>query len=224
VKKALQFSPALVIATLLAILWFAIWLSLFEPIGVTRAEPSIAPTTTYLPVIDEPFRTLRSPMLFALPSQYGFSGTFPARYATAEISLEAPQQKEFVLAREAVRTPPPSTRTLDPVPLLEEALTRPAIGPKPPTLPQPEQTAFYFSKELQQRLVENPSLDIPGALPDSVKASVTVLPNGKVGQLFFDTPLENPALAGALRKLKFRPADGYTSGQLEIRFVSEGSL
>lgn len=223
-KTRIQLIPELLIAIVCASLWFALWLSMVHPLPQLSVRPSIKPQTAYLPAIDETFRTLRSPTLFALPSESGFSGIFPARYATAELSLEAPRQKEFELSREAVRMPPPSTRTLDPVPLLQESLPHPATGPQVANPPLPQQTAFYFSRELQHRLAQPPQLDIDGPLPDTVNVSMTVLADGRVGQLFFETPVQNASLAGALRKIKFRPAAGSTSGQLEIRFVPEGSL
>jgi len=222
VKQRLQLSPALTAAILCALLWFAFWLIAFHPRPIRKITATVYPAAIFLPAGAEDIREIRSPTLFALPSEQGFSGTFPESHVNLKLSLDQPDQPKFYLPREpADRTPPTQISLLETVPPLQSQLPAPGAT-HTGSAPRPERIALFFSPSLQVRMPDPVELDLSGTLPPSVRIHLTIRPNGTVEQALFETPVENSTLAGAVRKLRFAPAAEQTSGWLDIRFTAGG--
>lgn len=224
-KTRLKISPALGAALLCAILWFAFWLTAFTIQPLIKTIPQRHPTATYLPAGAENTRELLAPTLFALPSAQGFSGVFPETRVHMDLSLNQPEQApqpEFYLQYEPTpRTEPDQVSLIETAPIPRAALPAPGTDPIQ-TAPRPGRIALFLSPELQPRTTEPMHLSISGELPSSVRVSLSVQPDGTVDQAFFETPIENAALAGAIRKLQFKPSATRTDGWLEIRFTPGG--
>lgn len=218
-------SKALGAALLCAILWFTFWLTAFTIQPVIKTIPQRHPPATYLSASAEYPRELLAPTLFALPSAQGFSGVFPESRVYMDLSLNQPKQinhPEFYLPYEPTqRTEPDQVSLIEPAPIPRSALPAPGTTPIK-TAPRPGRIALFFSPELQPRTNESMQLSIPGELPSSIRVSLSVQPEGTVDQAFFETPVENTALAGAIRKLQFKPSATRTVGWLEIRFTPGG--
>lgn len=233
-KFRLQLSPAFAGATACALLWFAVWLIPFRPAARGKMTPPVRPAVCLWPGGAETIREIRSPSRFALPSEQGFSGTFPA----ARINLlvpsagtemksrinppDNPAQDNSYLPRDPIaRTQPDPISLLEKIPRLTTDLPMPTVLPAS-IIPQPPRIALFLSPELQTRSDEPPQLTVPGDLPTSVRIHLGIRPDGTVDQALFETPVQNDALAGAIRRLRFKPDAGRTEGWLELRFTPEG--
>ncbi len=232
-KHRLQLSPAFAAATVCALLWFALWLIPFRPIPLRAILSPTRPAAALCPPDAETTRELRSPTLFALPSEEGFSGTFP----TSRINLFVPTTGHAVsnplpeprinpadsqytyLPRAPVTRPEPDQISLrEALPRLKTDL--PAPGARASSaLPQPDRIALFLSPELQTRTDSPLQLTVSGELPSSVRIHLSIRPDGTVDQSIFETPVENETLAGAIRQLRFKPASSRTDGWLELRFT-----
>ena len=215
-KTRLQFTPALTAAILCALAWFALWLTAFRPIPEPAVETPRRTAAAVCPATDDP---LRAPSLFALPAKEGFSGTFPEKQVYVEIDLERPRQPETYLSRQPTASAAPDqTELIESIPLPHSDLPLPE-GTRTKVIRRPGPIALFFSPELQPR-AQTTSLAGVEPLPvASVRIHLTVRPDGTVAHAFFETPMEQPALLSAVRKLRFRPASVQTDGWLDIRFT-----
>ncbi|MBC8206520.1 MAG: hypothetical protein ISR85_04860 [Kiritimatiellales bacterium] len=237
-KLRLQLTPALVAATVCALLWFAAWLIPFRPTPQREIIPLIRPAVCFWPGGAETIREIRSPSLFALPSEQGFSGNFPESRINLLVPSagdipgiaiksritppEHPAQNESYLMRNpVVRTQPDTVSLLETIPRLTTDLPFPNVRPAS-IIPQPDRIALFLSPELRARSDAPPQLAVPGELPASVRIHLSIRPDGTVDQALFETPVQNDALAGAIRQLRFEPATVRTEGWLELRFTPGG--
>ena len=221
-KTRIQFTPALIIAIVCSLAWFALWLSAFRPVP----EPSVSPeprlVATVFPATDKTLNPFRAPTLFALPSEQGFSGTFPEERINVHLSLERPLQPETYLPRQPVDTPSPNpTQLTESIPLPESELPMPGAT-RTTVIRQPEKISLFFSPELASRATE---IKIPAeinTLPDSsIRIRLSVRPDGGIAHAFFENPTEQPSLLRAIRNLRFTPTSEKTEGWLDIRFTPD---
>ena len=164
---------------------------------------------------------IRSPSRIALPSKEGFSGTFPESKVHLNLSLSRPEQPTLYLqSNPTPRFRPEQPHLREDVPLPKPPLATPTIT-QPLVIPQSGQTEFFFSAELESRIIRPIQINPSGDLPRSIRAHVYVDLNGMVSQTLLDRPVENNTLAGEIRKLRFKPASSPTDGWIEIRFTEE---
>ena len=207
-------------AAVCALAWFAFWLSAFRLSPEPAPEPTFRPGVAVCPATDPTLNTLQAPTLFALPSEQGFSGTFPANQVNVRLSLEQPSQSETYLSRQPISTPTPDQNQLfENIPRFESELPAPG-GTRTTVIRNPEKVAFFFSPELAPRATETkPPIEIESLSEGSVRIRLTVRSDGTVAHAFFETPTKQPALLSAVRKLRFAPTPKETSGWLNIRFT-----
>ncbi len=232
-KHRLQLSPAFAGATACALLWFALWLIPFRPVPLRTMLSPTRPAATFCPAGAETIRELRSPTLFALPSEEGFSGTFPESHInlfvpTAGHDVGDPLPESRINPADSQYTYLPRAPFARPEPdqiSLREALPRLKTDLPSPgaclssAIPQPDRIALFLSPELQTRTNSPLQLKVSGELPTSVRIHLSICPDGIVDQAIFETPVENETLAGAIRQLRFKPASSRTDGWLELRFT-----
>jgi len=236
VKHTLQLSTAMGIATIFALLWFALWLVPFRPAPPPGAPAPAARPAAFLNTEIQDQQGLKSPALFALPSKKGFSGGFPeaginllmpsgeagAGSLLPESSLREPEPPRYVARKPAERESPDQVSLQEAIPELKMELPAPATRPMSSVL-QPKKIALFLSPELQTRTDEPLELKLSGTLPPSVRVYLGIRPDGTVDQVLFGTPVENSALAGAIRKLRFKPAARRTDSWLDLRFTPGGT-
>ncbi len=214
--------PAFAAALLCTTAWFAVWLTAFQPLPARHEMRPDQPKVALLPAGPEP-DPLSRPTLFALPAEQGFSGTFPEPRMHLALKLDHPQQPDYYLPRETAASPAPK----------EIQFTEPASLPQAGQLSAPDTVPFaaaasqpgiflHLSPGLRLRTDSPFLLDGIGPLPDFLKAHLKVETDGRVSQCFFDTPVDNSALNGALRSLHFHPVPEATDGWLEIRVNPAG--
>jgi len=240
VKHRLQFNPTMGIALVCALLWFALWLVPFHPAPLHENRPPARPSTAFRPDGVKTFRRLRSPALFALPSEQGFSGDFPKDRINLFVpangtnnvdntlpetrisSSTQPDNQPFYLPRSPVERAEPDQISLQ-EPMPQPKMDLPAPGAHPTAIIlQPDRIALFLSPELLARVDAPPQLTVPGILPTSVRIHLGIRPDGTVDQVLFETPVENEALAGTVRQLRFKPAAVRTDSWLDLRFTPEG--
>lgn len=216
----LQITPVLIFAFACSVAWFAFWLLPFRPIPEPVFRQESRPPAAVCPAVDETLESLQAPTLFALPSEEGFSGTFPEKRINMALSVKQPHQPETYLARQTTAaSAPDQTKLIERIPLPQSELPVPGATPTA-VVRQPEKIAFFFSPELAARAAEiEPPTDIESLPGSSVRIRLTVRPDGSVAHAFFETPVEQPALLGSVRKLRFAPAPEETAGWLDIRFT-----
>ncbi|HKL22500.1 MAG TPA: hypothetical protein VJ904_11890 [Tichowtungia sp.] len=237
-KPSPQLTPAFAAAVFCALLWFALWLIPFRPATPQTARTAVPRPAGILPGAADRTPEVRSPVLFALPAEKGFSGTFPQAHINGLISpgetntirpLPDPGLTEHPAGRPRYLPRTPVERKVPDQVALQEAIPEikqdlPAPGTRSTfSVPQPERIALFLSPELQKRTDKPLTLDLPGTLPPSVRIHLGIRPDGTVDQVLFDQPVENKALAGAIRKLRFTPAAGRTDSWLDLRFTPGGS-
>ena len=218
-KNRFHFNPILALAVACTLLWFGFWIVAFEPAPApTEKVTATRPTASFWPKGAEPIRALHSPTLFAFPSEQGFSGTFPENNVNLKLSFERPKQPDLYLETNLIpRAQPTHPLVNDKITLPQPALPIPTTT-QPLSIPQPKGITLFLSPELQARSTDTLELDLSGELPDTIRVELQILPDGTVGQAFFDEPVQNKALLGAIRRLHFAPALDTTTGWLEIRF------
>lgn len=208
-----------------AALWFALWLTAFEVQPIRKMLPPTYPAATFLPVGAEKIRKFLTPSLFALPAEQGFSGVFPESRVHMELSLdqlEPTEQTEFYLPHKPVkRAEPDQASLMEVTPIPRSGLPAPGTA-RIKAAPYPGRIALFLSRELQSRANGPMQLALTGELPTSVRVHIRIQPDGTVDRTLFETPVENKALAGAIRQLQFTPATEQTTGWLEIRFTPGG--
>lgn len=170
-------------------------------------------------------RMIKSPTLFSLPSELGFS---------RELKLNDVQNKKTItplqVHSESFHTIDFGAREngkqLHPRELMISETQREAILPSGKSLPiQPRMGAkrIYLSPELERRLMGSvelpPDLVMPADQPWTVRASVHVSAQGAVEHVMLEQPLDSPSLnqqvLQMIYKLRFTPGDAVDSS-LEI--------
>ena len=222
-KIHVQFTPVLTAAILCAAGWFALWLFAFRPAPLRPATPSMHPEVTRLVTDDETLRKLKTPTLFALPADAGFSGRFVENQVNLRLTLEKPATSIRYLPKENSAAPD-VTRTLltAETALPQGALPAPGTAPRPAIWPA-AYTQLFLSPELKPRASEPPQLNIAASgLPETVRVNLAVRADGTVESAFFDAPVTNAALLSAIRQLQFNPSKEKTDGWIDIRFAQEG--
>ena len=210
-------------ALLCASAWFALWLTAFHPQPVPPPNQPVHPSLALYPaqLADAPHFT--QPTLFALPVKEGFSGTFPESRVYLNLKPEHPQQPDFFLQQRPHSKPlRKQIRFIEPVSLPQSGqLTVPGVAQQTDSKP-PTGLFLILSPKLQART--DRALQLKGSenLPAFVRIQLKVDPEGAVSQCFFETPLENDALARIIRALRFNPAPTETDGWLELRNIPEG--
>ena len=221
-KFRVQFTPTLMVAIVCALAWFALWLLAFRPVPEPAHTPEPRLAAAVFSATDETLSPFRAPTLFALPSEQGFSGTFPEDRIDIRPSLEQPRQMETYLPRQPTDTPAPNpTQLTENIPLPESELPTPGAT-RTTVIRHPEKIAFFFSPELASRAAEiEPPAEITALPSASIRIRLAVRPVGSVAHAFFETPTEHPPLLSAIRKLRFTPTPEKTEGWLDIRFTPD---
>ncbi len=217
----LSFAAALLCATA----WFAVWLTAFRPAPAARVIHPTNPSVALRPALASQPDALSRPSLFALPSEQGFSGTFPETRIDQSLKLAHPGLPDFYLPRETAARPAPSQiQFVEPVSLPKAGqLSVPGIArPETAARPSDASTFLFLSPNLRLRSDSPFLLGSVGPLPDFLRAHLRVETDGTVSQCFFETPLENSALDGVIRGLHFHPVQQATDGWLEIRVSPNG--
>ena len=222
-KIRVQFTPVLTAAILCAVGWFALWLFAFRPAPLRPATPSVHPEVIRLVADDETLRKLKAPTLFALPADAGFSGRFVDNQVNLRLTLEKPATSVRYLPKENSAAPDVNRALLTAETVLPQgALRAPGTAPRPAIRPVAG-TQLFLSPELKLRASDLPQLHIAVAgLPETVRANLVVRADGTVESAFFDAPVTNAALLGAVRQLQFNPSKENTEGWIDIRFTQEG--
>lgn len=221
-KTCIQFTPETTLAILCATGWFALWLLVFQPKPVPPQIPVTDPEFIRLIADDETMNRLKAPTLFALPSIEGFSGKFLETRIDLPLTLEKPTDPARYLPRK--KTPSPA---INPALLMGKTAFSQRPLPVPDNTPstrnpQPDAIQLFLSPELSRRSGRPLSLTVAKAgLPDTLRVNLTVRADGTVESAFFEEPVANTALAGAIRKLQFKPGKQKTEGWMDIRFPSE---
>jgi hypothetical protein len=222
VKRHVQWTPALMAALLCAVVWFGLWLIPFRPLRDRPVKDAAVPDVVYLAADDDAVRVLRDPTLFALPSENGFSGDFPSGRIRLSLRLEKESDPVRFLPRPAPR---PAVLNSDELlgddPRRQQALPERMKRPYPDSLPQ-DPGRLFLSPELQARAAG--TLRIAAGitnLPETVRAHLSIRADGTVERVMLHTPVENPALLPALRRLRFTPDDRPAAGEISIRFLPE---
>ena len=223
-KIRIHLTPALTIALLCAVGWFAFWLLAFRPAPLRSALPSIHPEWIRLPADDKILNKITLPTLFALPSAEGFSGQFIKDKIAVERTPKKPDDPTRYLSHGNDSAP-----GIRPSLLLKEAALPKNALPLPGVLPRvavpPETGArFFLSPELKGRASELPQLTIADpSLPENIRVNLAIRTDGTVKSAFFENPVTNVALLSAVRQLQFKPAQTETDGWIDIRFAREGA-
>jgi len=221
VKIRIQLTPVLTAALLCAAGWFALWLFAFQPAPLRPETSAPHPEVTRLVTDDETLRKLKTPTLFALPSDAGFSGRFLENQVTRALTLEKTNSPVRYLPPGPAASPGVDRRLLMTATALPES-ELPALGAAPRTAIRPAAgTQLFLSPELQARAGDIP-LHLAADGPDgTVRVNLSVRADGTVEYAFFETPVTNAALLNAVRKLPFKPAGKKTEGWMDIRFAQE---
>lgn len=224
-KLRIQVSSELTAALICAAGCFSAWVLAFRPVFPPPVVPP-APHAelTRLIASEKILDQLKTPTLFALPSEAGFSGKFIEgkieRHITPEKQVPAEQYLPMILP--AVPALDPDQLTEKTVPL-DEALPEPGIAPKH-AAQTATGTCLFFSPQLKDRSIPLPADTFPVADSlDAVRVNLSVRADGTVASAFFDSPVTNAALLNAVRRLPFKPAAEQTDGWVEIRFAQKGA-
>ena len=181
------------------------------------------PEVSRLVANDEALRKLKTPTLFALPSDAGFSGRFVENQVNLRLTLEKPAASTRYLQKEN-STAPDVNRTL----LTAETILPRGALPAPGTASRPAirpaaGAQLFLSPELKLRAGNTLQLNIAASgSPETVRVNLVVRADGTVESAFFDAPVTNGALLSAVRQLQFNLSKEKTEGWIDIRFAQEG--
>ena len=214
-----EFSAALLCAAAAAGLWF----SVFRPAFPGTASVPARPELIRLIADDETLDKLKTPTLFALPSEEGFSGKFLKDRMDIRHLYEKPASPARYLPNREIPAPGIDKALLNRESLLpQEALPVPGTALRTP-FSADAATRLFFSPELEARRSDD---HLPGVfrsgIPETVRVNLAVRPDGSVEYALFETPVTNTALLRAVRQMNFRPSAKQTQGWMDIRFVPEG--
>jgi hypothetical protein len=223
VKIRVQFTPVLTAALLCAAGWFALWLFAFRPAPLRPAIPEVHPEVIRLVTDNETLRKLKTPTLFALPADAGFSGRFIENQVNLRLTLEKPAAPVRYLPKENSVAPDVNRALLTAETVLPQgALPAPGTAPRPAIRPATG-TQLFLSPELKPRASDLSQFNITASgLPETVRVNLAVRADGTVEYAFFDAPVTNAALLSAVRQLQFNPSKEKTEGWIDIRFAQEG--
>jgi hypothetical protein len=223
VKIRVQFTPVLTVALLCAAGWFALWLFAFRPAPLRPAMPEVRPEVIRLATDGGTLRKLKTPTLFALPSDAGFSGRFVENQVNLRLTLEKPAASARYLPKENGTAPDVNRTLLTAEPVLPQgALPAPGTAPRAAIRPAAG-IQLFLSSELKPRAGNMLQLNIAASgLPETIRVNLAVRADGTVESAFFDAPITNTALLGAVRQLRFTPSKEKTEGWIDIRFTQEG--
>ncbi|VGO21574.1 hypothetical protein [Pontiella sulfatireligans] len=218
-------------------LCFAVMMHLLLFMAVHPATEGLAaasrpPKTSYLPqsggtlsMSGVAVRTIKSPVIFSLPSGMGFSRELQRRDVRTRLTFSQQVQSEHFLNVAPVG---PGYGAL----VVPQELMLTAKGGSAPSLPdagveslekRPSARRVNLAPELMARLVDGvvlpPELNQEVEVPWEVRASVTVSEQGAVKHVFLDQPLEsaplNQRVLLLLYGLHFK-SGGPVEGSIEI--------
>ena len=166
-------------------------------------------------------RTIRSPVMFSLPSVMGFTQELVNNDVRTKLSFLQPVKTEHFLRDETV--PHYSGKRLVPLELMVYSREK---GPALPTVvvagepPRMAVTRVVLSPELKSRLVGGivlpPELNGAVATPWEVHASISVSEQGAVRHILLEQPLESPErnqqILRLLYSLRFKGGPPIESG------------
>ncbi|MEI8206183.1 MAG: hypothetical protein WCG03_04835 [Kiritimatiellales bacterium] len=222
-KIRVQFTPVLSVALLCASGWFSLWLFTFRPTPHRATISDVHTEVIRLVTDNETLRKLKTPTLFALPANAGFSGRFVENQVNLRLTLEKPAAPVRYLPKENSVSPDVNRALLtEETGLPQGALPAPGTVPRLAIRPAAG-TQLFLSPKLKLRVSDLPQLHIAASgLPETVRANLAVRADGTVESAFFDAPITNTALLNAVRQLQFNPSKEKTEGWLDIRFAPEG--
>lgn len=195
----------IILATGAALLLHMLLFAAVQPTSDRAIDrPSVPPRTRYLPasaedtaVADSTVRTVRSPVMFSLPSSMGFSQELVDNDVKTKLSFLQPVKTEHFL--EGATSSRYSDVQLAPLDLMVSK------GDKGPPLPfvfadaEPPRlvaTRVALAAELKSRLVGGivlpPQLNREVETPWEVHASISVSEQGAVRHILLEQPLESP--------------------------------
>ncbi len=226
-------SRAIVLATLVAAMMHLLLFAAIRPkADVNLTGIPVPPKTVYLLPLSETVsmsgkevRTIRSPVMFSLPSNMGFSRELTQQDVRTRLTFSQEMETEqfldvgFVSGEKA--------GTLD-----SKGLMLTAAASAGPGLPveifqanekRPAPPRVNLAPELKKRLaggvVLPPELNKDSSSPWEIHASVRVTESGMVRHVFLDKPLEsvqlNQSLLQLLYDLRFKPGPSI-EGSIEI--------
>lgn len=222
-KPRIQLTPELTAALLCAAAGSIFWLSAFRPgIPQTAAIPQ-RPEFIRLIADDETLNKLKTPTLFALPSEEGFSGKFLENRVDLRLIHEKTSSPARYLPSRETPAPGIDRTLLNTAPAIpQESLPVPGAAPRP-VLSAGASVRLFFSPGLEARR-GGASLSGTGlsGVPETVRIHLAVRPDGSVEYALFETPVTNAALLRAVRQMNFSPSGERTEGWMDIRFAPEG--
>lgn len=223
-------SRAIVLATSLAVLMHLLLFASIRPNNdVGLGGMPVPPKTTYLmqseedlPMSAKEVRTIRSPVLFSLPSRMGFSRELTEQDVETRLTFSQDVESEQFLSINYAGLQ--SKRMIDP-----KSLMLTATDPSGPDLPteiyqfkgkQVAAPRVNLAPQLKERLdggiVLPPELNKESANPWAIHASLSVSEAGMVQHVFLDQPLElvelNQQLLQLLYGLRFKPGKRIEAG------------
>ena len=227
-KRTLELASCLAVVLHLALFFFV------RPApGIGLAGSRVPPKTHYLakapgalPVDGADARVIWSPLLFALPSEMGFSrNLLQERPRTPTGESPQAELESFLAVDIASRS---AGTPFDPQDLMVTA-----FDPAAPSLPanglgpvsrRPAARRVYVAPELKERLeggiVLPPALNKEVETAWEVRAAVSISEQGAVRHVFLDQPLESAKLNNQVLRLlyglHFKPGKEPVEGHIEI--------
>jgi len=218
-----------------AIIFHLLLFSIATPLASKKQPLPTPPKTTYMfpqqnstnSSSTQIQQNIWSPLLFAFPSEVGFSRDYLKQRLQTRITFPAPEKTEYFLkiSLQELFGIHSSTET-------QKLLTR----PQKTTLPIPQNNSFIqslkkttppryrFSSNLKSRinlpLTFSDLLNRPTSKPWGIRARVSVSAYGRVTHLFLQNPIKDPTLNQAILlwiyNLQFKPALQSTTGTIEL--------
>jgi len=223
VKPSIQLTPELTAALICAAAGSVLWISVFRPALPQTAGIAQRPEFIRLIADDETLNKLKTPTLFALPSEEGFSGKFLENRLDLRLIHEKTSSPARYLPNREIPAPGIDRTLLSTAPVVpQQPLPVPGASPRP-ALPADDSVRLFFSPGLEARrggaFFSGTGLS---GVPETVRINLAVRPDGSVEYALFETPVTNAALLRAVRQMNFRPAGERTEGWMDVRFATEG--
>jgi len=220
------------LAVCLAVMMHLLLFMLMRPASSPVVGVRVPPATSYLPQSAEQLpmsgnavRTIKSPVVFSLPSSMGFSRELLQQDVSTRLTISQQVQPERFLEIESAG---PGGDAL----VVPQELMLTAGGAAAPRLPvgnvealekRPSARRVHLAAELKERLVGGvvlpPELNQEVEAPWEVRASVSVSTQGSVKHVFLDQPLAsaplNQKVLQLLYGLRFK-SGGPVEGSIEI--------
>ena len=226
-------SRAILLATLLAVMMHLLLFAAIRPkTDINLVGIPVTPKTSYLSSSSVEFamsgkevRTIRSPVLFSLPSNMGFSRELTQQDVHTRLTFSQDVKSERFLAVNYAEGQ--SGRLLEPKNLMVTA-SEPAGPDLPFEIYQFEEKRVAaprvnLAPELKTRLdggiILPPELNKETPSPWAIRATLSITEEGLVQHVFLDQPLEqvklNQELLQLLYSLRFKPGNRF-EGSIEI--------